>query len=108
MDIKTIGENIKKLRLEEKMSQTQLAISINSHQAIISKIENGEGGSINVLLHILNVFKEKGYKLGNVLEQGFEAQKDPLKHIKKQIIIRKIEMLKKEFNDNIKAILESI
>lgn len=108
MDVKIIGENIKKLRLQEELSQTQLAETITTHQAIISKIENGEGGSINILLQILKFFKSKGYELSNVLESGFVAQKNPLKHIKEQILIRKLQLLKKEINEGIDDVLNGI
>lgn len=65
-----VGETIKQIRKSKKISQEQLAETIDSHQVYISEIENGEKlPSLVVLYNISKAFNMTLTELVNKIEQ---------------------------------------
>ena len=45
-----------------QMNQSELAAEINTTQVLLSRVERGIGGNINVVFDFLNFLKKKGYQ----------------------------------------------
>lgn len=52
------------------MSQTELGIEIGAEQMMISRLERGVGGNINIIYKIVSFLHEKGYR-GEALFASF-------------------------------------
>lgn len=54
------------------MNQSELAAEINTTQVLLSRVERGIGGNINVVFDFLNFLKAKGYNAHMLLRDPFE------------------------------------
>lgn len=66
--VRLIGNEIKRLRLEENLTQEQLSVRAGVGRSFISQVENGRPSSILTLLQILRALKRL-----NLLE-GFASE----------------------------------
>lgn len=55
-----------------QMNQSELAAEINTTQVLLSRVERGIGGNINVVFDFLNFLKTKGYQAHMLLREPFE------------------------------------
>lgn len=64
--LKTIGENVRKHRVQNDISQSQLAFEINSSLRQVQRIENGEANSSIIyyyrIAEVLNIPFENFFK----------------------------------------------
>jgi len=61
MDMIELGKRIKLVRNEIlQMNQQELAARLQSHQGVISRLEKGLGGSIELLLQVVDYFNKRG------------------------------------------------
>lgn len=106
--INIIGNNVKKLRKEEGLSQTQFAELVGTHQAVISKLENGMGCGLHVFSNIISFFEKRNYSMDNIFDANYLPDKVPLQRVHSQIIGRKLEILKEEINSSLESIIKNI
>lgn len=66
-----IGEKLGSFRKTLSLSQKDVAAAMGVHQTQISKLENGEGGSIELLLQVLNYYGTT-YQVRFVFADEFE------------------------------------
>ncbi|MEI6950255.1 transcriptional regulator [Paraflavisolibacter sp. H34] len=59
LSIQEIGNRLKALRQKAGLSQEELAEQCETSQNIISRMELGEGGSLKMLLTMINFYKSK-------------------------------------------------
>jgi transcriptional regulator with XRE-family HTH domain len=72
MDSTEFGKRV--LQVREKllqMNQSELAAEINTTQVLLSRVERGVGGNINVVFNFLNFLKAKGYHAHMLLCEPF-------------------------------------
>lgn len=53
LTLDTLGERLRKVRIDLGLSQTQLAEQLNVGQMEVSRLETGKGGGINFLLSVI-------------------------------------------------------
>ena len=69
-----VGNTIKRLRKEKKISQEKLAEAINSHQVYISEIERGlKTPSLPVLYEMAKTFGISLTELISIVEKEYKA-----------------------------------
>ena len=57
-----------------QMNQSELAAEINTTQVLLSRVERGIGGNINVVFDFLNFLKKKGYQAHMLLKDPFDIE----------------------------------
>lgn len=67
-----IGERLKQLRLASNLSQAEIAQKLNTHQNAISRMENGQGGTIDLLFDLVSYYSNVFY-VGNFFHSHFEV-----------------------------------
>lgn len=71
---KCVGNTVKRLRKENKLSQEELAEKINSHQVYISEIERGlKIPSLPVLFKMANAFGITPSELVSAIEKEYDT-----------------------------------
>lgn len=75
MDLKELGLEIKKLRKEKKLSQTQLCDDLKISRATLSTLENGKGIDIGIR-KVLWILDYLGYQLSIKEKNRFPTLED--------------------------------
>lgn len=75
MDLKELGQVIKKLRKEKKLSQTQLCDDLKISRATLSTLENGKGIDIGIR-KVLWILDYLGYQLSIKEKNRFPTLED--------------------------------
>jgi len=75
MDLKELGQEIKKLRKEKKLSQTQLCDDLKISRATLSTLENGKGVDIGIR-KVLWILDYLGYQLSIKEKNRFPTLED--------------------------------
>jgi transcriptional regulator with XRE-family HTH domain len=70
IDKAQIGDRLKQLRLASNLSQNDIAQKLNTHQNAISRIENGQGGTLDLLFELVNFYSDVFY-VGNFFQSNF-------------------------------------
>ena len=66
------GKRVQAIREQVlKMSQSELAEKINTSQVLLSRIENGVGGSINVVFDLVNYLNSKNIAAKEIFSRRF-------------------------------------
>ena len=68
-----IGEMIKELRKEKKMSQLSLSMAVHTDQSTISRIESGGSQDVMVMMDICEVF---GVTLNDICYAAIEDERE--------------------------------
>ena len=72
LEIKELGKRIRDLRLKAGLSQQVVARSLNTSQNIISRMEKGDGASMEMFLSVVSFYQEI-FKIDNLLSDDFDA-----------------------------------
>ncbi|WP_345158574.1 helix-turn-helix domain-containing protein [Pontibacter saemangeumensis] len=94
-----IGEKLSTFRKSLGLSQREVALSVGVHQNQVSKLENGVGSSIELLLQVLN-FYGTTYQVKFLLADTFDivmgTADDPLSSPYNSIAVEKLSLLGEE------------
>jgi len=69
-----LGERLQQLRKSLDLSQSDLATTLQVGQNLISRLENGLGGSLDVLLLLINFYSDH-FQLYSLFSEQFEVIK---------------------------------
>lgn len=102
--LKLLGGRLKAMRKALDMLQGDVAQHLGVKQNAISRIENGAGGGINVLLKLLNFYSDF-FVVEHILSQKFEVVRfsDSAGPIE-SVAIERLRLLKNELVDEIDKI----
>ena len=100
MDYRTIGLNLRKIRVQNKLRQEDVAEKANLSVNYIGAVERGERiPSLETFVAILNAIGSSAdVVLSDVLEMGYE--------VKNSLINEKLQALSKEDRTNIYEVLD--
>lgn len=103
--LKLLGGRLKEMRKALDMLQDDVAKHLDVNQNAISRIENGAGGGINVLLKLLNFYSDF-FVVEHILFPKFEviSRSDTVAPLQ-SVAIERLKLWKKEFNEEIDQIL---
>ena len=75
MDTTEFGKRVLLVREQLlQLNQSELAAKINTTQVLLSRVERGIGGNINVVFDLLNFLKKKGYEAHMLLKDPFDIE----------------------------------
>ena len=104
-----LGERLQLLRRSLELSQKDLALSLNVGQNQISRLETGLGGSIDLLLLLIN-FYEEHFQICNLFKEHFEivkkgeAEKETDSY--NSIALERLKFLKEEVDEKLQGIIK--
>jgi transcriptional regulator with XRE-family HTH domain len=108
LDIKVFGRRVATVRESIfNMTQIEFAENINSNQALLSRLERGEGAAITAVFDIINFLNKKGFQgdklfatpfsIDLIKQKNFSAAfPDVLKEVSE-----KVDSLKQHNNDEL-------
>ena len=104
--LKLLGGRLKAMRKALDMLQGDVAQHLGVKQNAISRIENGAGGDINVLLKLLNFYSDF-FVVEHILSQRFEVVRisdtaGPME----SVAIERLKLWKEEFNEEVGKIID--
>lgn len=104
-----LGERLQLLRRSLELSQKDLAHTLNVGQNQISRLENGLGGSIDLLLLLIN-FYDAHFNICHIFKEHFEIVKkgDEMQQTSPytSIAIERLKMLHSEVNEKMEGIIK--
>lgn len=72
LNMKEFGKRVQAIREQVlEMSQSELAEKINTSQVLLSRLENGIGGSINVLFDLVNYLNSRNIAAKEIFSKRF-------------------------------------
>ena len=103
--LKLLGGRLKEMRKALGMLQEDVAKHLDVNQNAISRIENGTGGGINVLLKLLNYYGNF-FVIEHILSPKFEVvQISDTTGPMESVAIERLKLWQKEFNGEIAEII---
>lgn len=104
--LKLLGGRLKEMRKALDMHQEDVAKHLGVNQNAISRIENGAGGGINVLLKLLNFYSDF-FVVEHILSQKFEVTQRSIETGPiESVAIERLKLWQEEFNDEIWKIIQ--
>lgn len=102
--LKLLGGRLKEMRKALDMLQEDVAKHLDVNQNAISRIENGAGGGINVLLKLLNFYSDF-FVVEHILSPKFEVvRKSETTGPLESVAIERLRLLKTELVEEIENI----
>ena len=103
--LKLLGGRLKEMRKAMGMLQEDVAKHLDINQNAISRIENGTGGGINVLLKLLNYYSTF-FVVEHILSPKFEVvQNSDTTGPMESIAIERLKLWQQDFNGEIAQII---
>ena len=101
LNMKEFGKRVQVIREQVlDMSQSELAEKINTSQVLLSRIENGIGGSINVLFDLVNYLNSKNIAAKEIFSKRFSIDLVTQSSISPNAAATQIQELVKELQKN--------
>lgn len=97
--LRILGERLKELRQALDLTQGEIAEHVNVNQNSISRIENGVGGSIDVLLGLINFYKEYFF-IQELFSHDFQVIslfQDKPELTLESVAVERLKMLREDF-----------
>ena len=103
--LKLLGGRLKEMRKALDMLQEDIAKHLNVNQNAISRIENGAGGGINVLLKLLNFYSDF-FVVEHILSPKFDVvQISDSTGPMESVAVERLKLWQQEFNGEISQII---
>ncbi len=100
-----IGERLKEMRKALGMLQEDVAKHLGVNQNAISRIENGSGGGITILLKLINYYSNF-FEVGHILSPKFEViQISDTTGPMESVAIERLKLWQREFSGEIGKII---
>lgn len=75
LDLSIFGKRVKDVRDDIlNMTQQAFADEVNTNQVLLSRLENGQGGNINLIFDIINFIYQKGFNGSMLFDQNFDIK----------------------------------
>lgn len=104
-----LGERLQMLRKALDLSQKDLAATLEVGQNQISRLENGIGGSIELLLQLFNFYGQH-FHISLLLSEQFEVIKKgeslSVRNSYNSIAIERLKLMQTEFSDQITDVIK--
>ena len=109
LTIKEVGKRIKDLRIKANQSQEYVAEQLKTSQNIISKLENGKGGSLQMFLAVITYYRRL-FDVDDFLSEEFNIYDvEPARMSGlESLAIEKLNMLKEEMSSEIDKVIALI
>ena len=103
--LKLLGGRLKEMRKALGMLQEDVANHLDVNQNAISRIENGAGGGVSVLLKLINYYSDF-FVVEHILSPKFEVvQISDTSGPLESVAIERLKLWQKEFNGEIGEII---
>jgi transcriptional regulator with XRE-family HTH domain len=104
-----IGRRLKDLRVKANQSQEFVAAQLNTSQNIISRMEKGDGASLQMFLNVITYYRSI-YNMDNFLAADFDVSDVEPSHMTglESLAIEKLNMLKDEMTSEIEKVIALI
>lgn len=104
--LKLLGGRLKEMRKAMGMLQGDVAKHLDVNQNAISRIENGAGGGISVLLSLINYYSDF-YMVEHILSPKFEVvRRSDAVGSMESVAIERLKVWKDEFNVEVEQIID--
>ena len=113
MNEEILGKRIKAIRTHLNYSQEEFCKLIKTKQTLLSRMETGKGGSLEMVLSIINVLNEKGYSAHMIFSEPFNIEhlKPNQKSVNVEQIAEIVKLMKEEqngYSNQLLMLLENI
>ena len=103
--LKLLGGRLKEMRKALGMLQEDVAKHLDVNQNAISRIEKGAGGSVSILLKLINYYSTF-FTVEHILSPRFEVvQVSDTTRTMESVAIERLKLWQKEFNGEIAQII---
>lgn len=111
LNLAILGERLQMLRKALSISQKDMAALLNVKQVQISRVESGDGGSLELFVDLIN-FYAKDFYLNLMFSDHFEPVKradiTPGDNVLKTIATERLKELQKDFTQEITSVITII
>lgn len=110
VNLKELGDRLRLLRMQQGLSQKQLAAELHITQSAVSRLENGDEVHASALLAVL-MFYENKVSFDEVLSSHFNIDSQSDYHINttaKQLLSRHLDIIKDAISQSNETCLQQL